>query len=260
MVHTVGDVDAPRSVWFLHGVLGQGRNWRSFASRAIDGMGAVRAVLPDLRNHGAHPPRPGPHTLRAAAQDLEALTSEHGPPDLVVGHSLGGKVALQWLGLGTLPAPTRVWVLDAAPGVDRMPTELDPAEVLAALRAAPMPAPSREPVRAHLREQGLPEPIVMWLLTSAERRGDGWHWMYDLDGVDEMLHDFRRSDLWHIADSPRVDLVMAEHGGRWSPTERERAAASAARFHTVLGAGHWLHVDKPAATLELLRDALQRRG
>lgn len=256
MVHHVGDSSALGTVWFVHGVLGQGRNWRSFARRAIEGLN-LRAVLPDLRNHGAHPARTGPHTLRAAAEDLQELSATSGTPDVVVGHSLGGKVALEWLGTGLLPDHVSVWVLDAPPGIDVMPTQVDPADVLQNLREAPVPAESREPVRAFLRERGLPEGIVMWLLTSAERRGAHWDWVYDLDGVQAMLDDYWARSRWDLAEDPRVNLVQAADGGRWSDRELEQATQSAASFHVLPNAGHWLHVDNPEGTLGLLRPSLR---
>lgn len=253
MVHHVGDRDAPRTVWFVHGVLGQGRNWRSFARQSLEGSPGYRAVLPDLRNHGSHPHQEGPHTLRAAAEDLHRLSQEAGVPDVLVGHSLGGKVALEWLGLGVLPSQTEVWVLDAPPGTDRTPTDLDPADVLDALRRAPVPAPTREPARDFLRAERFPEAIVMWLLTSIEKRDSGWHWMYDLEGVQSMFDDYWATDRWPLADDPRVNLVQAADGGRWSDDEVSRAERSPATFHVLENAGHWLHVDNPQGMLGLLR-------
>lgn len=256
MVETVGDTSAPCRVWFLHGVLGQGRNWRSFARRAVQAHPTFQAVLPDLRNHGAHMARSGPHTLAATARDLEQLAREVGTPDVLVGHSLGGKVALRWLEHG-LPEHVSVVVLDAPPGIDHQPMDIDPANIVELLRGSPVPASSRDPIRAHLREAGLPESLVMWLSTSLERDGDQWHWVYDLDGVAEMLEDYRRTDLWSVADDPRVHLVNAALGGRWSPAELARAEASSASLHTLANAGHWLHVDDPEGTLAIVEERLR---
>ena len=87
-----------KAVLFLHGVFGRGRNFGSLARRLTDARRDLAAVLVDLRLHGdsAATPTPGPHTVDAAAQDLDSVVAALAPRRVVavVGHSLGGKVAL----------------------------------------------------------------------------------------------------------------------------------------------------------------------
>ena len=105
---------ASKTMAFLHGILGSGSNWRSFAKRLVAAKPEWRAVLVDLRKHGASQDLPPPHTLAACASDLVALEKEVGRFDGVFGHSFGGKVALEYvfarkdLEIG--------WILDSAPG------------------------------------------------------------------------------------------------------------------------------------------------
>jgi len=257
LVQSIGD--GTDHVYVLHGILGSGRNWRSFARRLVADRPSLRVHLLDQRNHGSAPPSPAPHTLAACAADLQAVIDATGTPRAVVGHSFGGKVALAWArDGGTAP----VWVLDAPPG--RPPGEPTAAShdalgVLAALRAVPTPAPSRGAIREALTKRGLPRPIVAWLLTSTEEAHDGWRWVYDLDAVDQMLADYFRTDLWPVARGPAVvHLVRAANSDRWSDDDLDQAAAADASgqlsWHEVPDAGHWLHVDNPDALRTLLAE------
>ena len=62
-----------------------------------------RIILVDLRNHGRSTELPGfepPHTLTTAAQDVTQLIQENFAGQevaAIVGHSLGGKITLEWL-------------------------------------------------------------------------------------------------------------------------------------------------------------------
>jgi esterase len=218
-VEVIGRADAPRVGWFLHGILGRGRNWRSFARRVADAAPDFRLVLPDLRCHGESACPEGPHDLAACADDLKQVAAEHGAPEVVVGHSFGGKVALACLRAGLTPRST--WVLDSPPGVERaiaaIDPRLDPATILRVLKAIPVPAESRDQLRAPLREAGIPEGIVAWLLTSAASGPDGWRFLWDLDGVEELLASYLSDDLWPIVWSAasEVHLVRAGRSDRW---------------------------------------------
>lgn len=95
------------TAFVLHGLLGSGRNWRSFSRSLTSTLSASfpstewRMVLVDLRNHGKSAELQGfdpPHNMINAAKDLANLVKSEGWlwPDVVIGHSMSGKVALQF--------------------------------------------------------------------------------------------------------------------------------------------------------------------
>jgi pimeloyl-ACP methyl ester carboxylesterase len=89
-VHTSGD--GPRTAVLIHGIQSDHRAWHRVAAELRDE--GFRVVAVDLAGHGASP-RARRYSPRQWADDVvESLESElDGPPDLIVGHSLGGLVA-----------------------------------------------------------------------------------------------------------------------------------------------------------------------
>ncbi|MCF7916102.1 MAG: alpha/beta hydrolase, partial [Spirochaetaceae bacterium] len=83
----------------LHGLFGSRRNWRGAAAALARREGPrgrrPRVYTVDLRHHGESPNR-GPFTLEALAEDVCAFIEGPvgGGPVTLLGHSLGGKVAL----------------------------------------------------------------------------------------------------------------------------------------------------------------------
>jgi pimeloyl-ACP methyl ester carboxylesterase len=101
----------PITAVFLHGLLGSSRNWRSFSRKLAVEAAAhanrdVRVLLLDLRCHGDSAARFGfhpPHDMASAAADVTHIIQHElqgQAPHLLVGLSLGGKIALQvrWQG------------------------------------------------------------------------------------------------------------------------------------------------------------------
>lgn len=266
-IETVGDPEAPHLTWFVHGILGRGRNWRGFARRIVEVVPSFRAVLVDLRCHGDTPPLPGPHDLAACAADLADLAATDGTPEVVVGHSFGGKAVLAWLRAHARGEPV-TWVLDSPPSAvsEGAPVHGEPEWILDRLDEIAVPVADRDAMRTPLRDAGLSDATVAWLLTSARHDPDGWRWIWDLAGVRSMITSYRQEDFWPFLETTghEVNLVRAGRSDRWGEAEIARMDAlggtSGARCHVLPLAGHWLHVDDPEGTFALLAPSYTRRA
>jgi pimeloyl-ACP methyl ester carboxylesterase len=234
-----------------------------------------RFCLVDLRHHGESQGAPPPNTLAACAADLAALLAELGQePDVIAGHSFGGKTALMFSQL--FPGRARqVWVLDSNPGSQEPSADNEVIRVIACVRKTTTPAADRAQVVAELVGQGLSSGTSNWLATNLQRQADGFVWRFNLDAIYELMLDYFRVDLWPVLESGQTEsdyrVVVAERSDRWAPESRARLEAMLetvrSREHTVRGngtvelhvvpnAGHWLHVDNPSFLLELMASNL----
>jgi pimeloyl-ACP methyl ester carboxylesterase len=256
---------ATKTAFVLHGALGSGQNFTRFIQRLSRERPEYRYVLVDLRHHGQSSGAPPPNTLAACAGDLSALTASLGwAPEVVIGHSFGGKVAIEYARQAPL-ALGQVWVLDAVPGTQDGLAGSEITRVIAAVRSVPMPAASRREVVAFLSEQaGLSSGISEWMSTNLKREGQQYTWLFDLDAIEALMEDYFRQDLWpylsEARERPEFRLVVAERSDRWTPALRERAQqlppSARVVYHELPRAGHWVHVDNPDGLLDLLREHL----
>jgi len=250
----------PRTTAYIcHGILGSRQNWRAIARALVRARPDLRVITLDHRNHGDSGPTPGPATLAACARDLGALAEATGhAPEVLIGHSFGGKVVLTAAQL--LPAGVHeVWVLDAVPGpMSAAEAESsDVTAVFAALAELPGPFAARADLGPLLRARGFSEALAAWLGTSLQEGPGGWTWRFHLDGARQMLLDYAAADLWPVVEAPvgpDVHLVRAGRSDRWTPALVDRLAALRPPAHAWLmeKAGHWLHADDPNGLLRLL--------
>lgn len=120
-VHEWGDPHAP-PVLCLHGVMGHGRRFRRLAEERLAGNWRVLAL--DLRGHGRSGWEP-PWTLAQHVADVrETLESAGVERAAVIGHSFGGRLALELTAAGVAE---RSMLLDPAVWVPP-PIALDRAE------------------------------------------------------------------------------------------------------------------------------------
>jgi pimeloyl-ACP methyl ester carboxylesterase len=275
----LGAGDAPKLAFLLHGVLGAGHNLRSLANQLIAARPEFRIALLDLRYHGKSLGAPSPHNLGACADDLFDLVEHLGQaPEVVIGHSLGGKVALEYGKRHEDPVPgtrtalpgleetlAQVWTLDSDPGAQEPDHGHQVGKVLGALQKHPGPFGSRAEAVQSIRNEGFTPGLANWLGTSLERRGDQFTWRFDLDKIPLLLADYFSLDLWPFLedlkgqnDGGRVlyELLVAENSDRWSGSMKDRANAlndqPRLRVHSLPDSGHWVHVDNPQGLLDIL--------
>ncbi len=272
------DGAAPPDRWLLvlHGILGSGSNFRSFARRVATACPTWGFVICDLRAHGLSQGARPPHTIDAAAEDLvrlEARLAAEGQMVAgVLGHSFGGKVAIAYAArraaAGAAPLE-EVFVLDASPGARPEAAGDDDPEaagrVVDFLGSVPDPLPSRERFLDLAQGAGLTRPIAEWLAMNVRRGDDGLRLRLDLGAIRALVDDYLAQDLFGAIASPEaarhVHVVLGGRSRAVSTADRARLAALAAATPRVSvdvlpRAGHWLHVDDPNGLLAVVTGAL----
>jgi esterase len=257
-------------MFFLHGIFGMGTNFRSVAKALSARLPEWGFVLVDLRGHGASQGFAPPHTLAAAADDVEALAASLGLRiDGIAGHSFGGKVSLQLLSARTEPVDAAL-ILDSMPGT-RSPTEElgDPMRVLATLESISFPLPSREAFRERLLADHYSVALTDWLTMNVRLDGGAYGLRLDLPAIRALLADYLATDLWRVVELPSAAReIRVVVGGRSEVFhEQARARLLAARgtnpqlYVSLLeNAGHWVHVDDPKGLLDAMSETMQHAG
>jgi pimeloyl-ACP methyl ester carboxylesterase len=252
-------------VAFLHGLFGQGRNWTQIAKALAgpDGTGA-RCLLVDLPDHGRSP-WTQEFSYETYAGHVAATLSGAAPgePWVLVGHSLGGKVAM----VTTLTHPGLVHslvVVDIAPkdygDLERFVHYID------AMRALPLDELTGRADAEERFARVEPDPGVRgFLLQNLRRSGTSWGWQANLEliardaarGHDSRIADFPDTGV-SAYDGPVVWLVGGDSSYvRDEDTEQMRALFPRARPVVVKGVGHWVHSEAPEVVTETLRRVLR---
>ncbi len=233
----------------LHGFLGTGKNLRALALRWLAKDPDRRFWLPDLTGHGASPPLPPGADLDVIARDVLAGTTAAGlnGPIALVGHSLGGRVALA----AARAAPdqiSEVVLLDISPGPadPAAQSRAETRSVVDILVDAPAEAAARREMGAFLLGRGLSSGLVDWLLMNLRTRDDGrYEWAIDRRALEALHGVSLGEDLWSVVEGRSVP-VRCIAGGKSAYVDAEDAArmkAAGCPVDVLPGAGHYVHVD-----------------
>lgn len=259
LYHLVFGNETGPTVAVLHGILGSCQNWRFFTQRLFRMRPDLRFVLIDLRNHGKSPHCSENNNLHGCVSDIAVLQKEVGTFDAIVGHSFGGKVALQ-CATGMLGENLQeIWALDSNPGRLQQSSKdiSEVAQVISMLKKIPLPLAKRQDLVSLLVDAGASVAIAKWMTTNLKREPQGYVWKFHLDAVTEMIQDYFDQDLWNMLENPvhRCHIVRATQSNRWTKQNIARLEQLSNRYHQI-DAGHWIHADNPDALLQLLGDKL----
>jgi esterase len=240
----------------LHGLFGSGRNWQAIAKRLAENY---HVYTLDLRNHGASP-WADTMSYHDMAEDVAAFIETHAlAPTTVLGHSMGGKVAMV-LALSQPALLRRVVVADIAP-VTYAHSFLPYVQAMQDLDLAGIAR--RGEADAALRERVSDATTRMLLLQNLVLHDRRFDWRINLPAL--------AGAAGELLGFPEFN--GARYEGRALFVHGERSAYVAPAYHAVIrqlfpraeivaiaDAGHWLHVDQPARFLETVQGFFRSDG
>ncbi|MDP3516533.1 MAG: alpha/beta fold hydrolase [Pseudohongiella sp.] len=250
--------DAGEPLLILHGLFGSLQNW-TWHSKKLSEHFAVYAL--DMRNHGASPHSDDMNYSVMANDILEFMVDHHIERAHILGHSMGGKVAMQF----ALMAPERInrlVIADVAPvlyGGER--GEHD--EIFAGLSALDLSSiASRNDADMQLAHFVDDEVVRQFLLSNLVRQASGeFAWRINLPVLKASYSQLRAAP---IADAPyqgRVLFVKGERSDYILPSHRDEVLRlfPRATLKTITQTGHWLHAEKPDTFYRIVSDFFQEK-
>ena len=237
----------------LHGLFGLSDNWAMLARQWSEHFEVHNL---DLRNHGRSPWSEDWNYGYMAADVLEYLNSKAITSAYILGHSMGGKVAMQL----AVQAPTRVEkliVVDIGP--KQYPTHH--RSIVEALASVNLNAIERRADIDAALEPKIPDfGTRQFLLKNVHRSSDGFAWRFNLAVIDVQLEEVGRS---LDAEESYEALSLFIRGGKSGYILDDDLPAIHRQFplmelKTIAGAGHWVHAEKPKEVYEAVLSFLTK--
>lgn len=238
---TYGEPTQP-AVVLLHGLFGSSSNWGSVAKYLAD---RYFVLVPDLRNHGQSPHDSDIGYAAMVDDLLGLLDAQDIQGATLVGHSMGGKVAMHL----ALNHPERV---DGLAAVDMSPVSYthDFDNILDAFRAVDVTmiksrAQADEQMAQYVQIRG----VRAFLLQNLVKQGDGWGWRLNLDALEAGQREItafpqQRDGAQYGGPASFIYGALSNYvTPAYEPTIRRYFPK--ADLCPVSDAGHWVYADQP---------------
>jgi len=236
----------------LHGLFGSADNWFGVAPKLAE---KFHVYTLDLRNHGLSPHSDMMDYPLMAADVEKFFTAHHLETACVIGHSMGGKVAMQF----ALDFPARVKKLIV---VDMAPRAYAPSHdnILAALQSLDLESLQTRPQAEEALAAEIPSlNLRRFLLKNLGRDDHGkFFWKMNLRGL---AKNYPRLGEVLGARTPFTGPTLFIRGGKSNyiaaADEAEiRRLFPAVDIQTIPKAGHWVHADAPDDFVRIVLDFL----
>ena len=236
----------------LHGFMGSLDNWQTFAKQLAEDY---MVITVDQRNHGKSP-HDNDFSYELMAEDLqELMESEWIHQAIIMGHSMGGKVAMKFAMMYP-DMVEKLIIVDIAP--KQYPRGHN--DVLEAMNAVPIDTLSERKEAETILAQTIDDQGVrLFLMKNLKRNGEGFIWRVNLPVVTEKYDAI----LGQIEGEAFNEPTLFIRGGNSKyvldeDMEYIQSIFSESELRTVDGAGHWIHAERPKALMEVVKEFLER--
>ncbi len=242
--------EGEQSLIILHGLFGLSDNWVTFARRIA--MEGFEVYVPDQRNHGQSM-HSGNFNYLALTDDLFEFMDEHEIEyPVLLGHSMGGKVAMRFT-LENSDLVKKLVVVDIS--MKAYPSRTKHKQIIRAMQLVDMEKmKNRRQVEKQL-EKLIPEQrIRQFVLKNLHRTSqNSFEWRMNINGIETNLNDM--FDAIETNQTFRKPVLFIKGGASdyilLEDFDAIRKNFPHAEIITIAGTSHWVHVEAPERFFQL---------
>ncbi len=237
-----------KPVIIMHGLFGSGDNWRTIATHLASDY---RCIVVDMRNHGRSP-HDEEMNFRLMSEDIRELMTDLGYTQVsLIGHSMGGKVAMTF----ALMYPELV---DNLIVVDIATKKYQPQHqtVIKAIEAVdPKQMEDRAEAEQILAQYlGDDQSTILFLMKNLTRlQSGGFSWKANMPVIIKS-YDLLIDEVVSASVYDKACLFVRGENSKYIRDEdipEIKLLFPAAEIKTISGAGHWVHADAPEAFVRI---------
>lgn len=241
-----------KNIIIIHGLFGSSDNWLSIGKILAE---KYQVYLIDQRNHGKSP-HGSIWNYQAMADDLQEfiLTQQIEEP-ILLGHSMGGKTAMQFV-FSYPNIASKLIVADIAP----KPYPLHHQQILEGLQAIHLDLlqsrkEAEDMLSRYVSEFGIRAFLLKNLYKNEEEK---WAWRINLKVIAEQIANVGES----FSTNKTCQVPTLFIRGALSNYIKDEDIKQihqyfpAAQIATIQAAGHWLHAEKPQEFIEIVQNFL----
>ena len=237
----------------LHGLFGSLDNWQTIARQLAENYWVF---IVDQRNHGKSPHHDA-FSYPLMAEDLHHfLQAKWIPRAHIMGHSMGGKTAMQFA-LTYPDMVEKLIIVDITPGENPRRHET----VFAGLQSLKLDEiSSRSEADLALQETVTDFGVRQFLLKNLGRdKNGGYRWKMNLPAILANYNNILAAIEHDITFDGDVLFIKGAQSDYVNPENEPliKGLFPEADVETIADAGHWVHADQPATLLQLVRDFLK---
>jgi len=236
----------------LHGLFGMSDNWHN-AAKELSSNFIVYTL--DLRNHGQSPHLPAMNYTLMAEDVNDFMDEEHISKAIIVGHSMGGKAAIQF----AMMFPERLLnlvVVDIAPKT----YPAGHSKYFDAMRSINFNASGRKEIETDLSAKIPDQGELLFILKNLYRKEDNSYGLkLNLVAIESNYHEIIGGiDIETPINTPTC-FIKGERSRYILPEDETMIKNQFTNVHfiSVANAGHWVHAENMPGFLDALRSCLE---
>ena len=243
----------------LHGLFGMLDNWQTMANYFSSGFEVFNI---DQRNHGRSP-HSGIHNFQVMARDIfDFLQEQNIYKTSIIGHSMGGKTAMQFAAI--YPGfVEKLVIVDIFPKVYRLSEREGHLEIFRASRAVTeQHFTSRKEAEAEFERLIKDKRVFQFMLKNLLLKDDGTYGVkFNLDGLESNYLSLQQN--LHFREPVKTPTLFIKGGKSDYISENDFRMVNQyftnAELITIPSAGHWVHVDEPEIFKKEVWDFLNKK-